>query len=123
MLAHRLNQRREDLGMSCAVLAQVTGLSLRTVQRVLSGDEHDPGIRTVTALAQAMGISLELRDEVDLNTFRLRRAQRKADQLVGMVRATSALEAQAVHGDAAKALHDRTVRDLLAGSNRKLWAD
>jgi transcriptional regulator with XRE-family HTH domain len=119
----RLNERRQDLGMSCAALAKATGLSLRTVQRVLSGEEKDPGFRTVSALAEALGASLRLQAEADLNTLRRDQAERKAERIVALVKGTSALEGQAVDGETEKALRERTVRDLLAGSNRKLWAE
>jgi transcriptional regulator with XRE-family HTH domain len=122
-LSQRLNERREDLGMTCAVLAERTGLSLRTVQRVLSGDEKDPGFATVTAIAKALGVSLCFAEEQDINTLRLRQAERKAERLVSLVRGTSALEAQPVHKEMAKTLRDRTVKELLSGSSRKLWAE
>ena len=122
-ISERLNERREDLGMSCSVLASATGLNLRTVQRVLSGKEQDPGVGTVAKLAEALGVSVHLHDDADLNTIRRKQAERKADFLVALVKGTSALEAQAVNGEAARTLRERTVRDLLSGSNRKLWAD
>jgi transcriptional regulator with XRE-family HTH domain len=122
-ISDRLNQRRQDLGMSCAALAKATGFSLRTVQRVLSGEETDPGFQTVTALAEALGVSLRLQTETDVNTLRRRQAERKAERLVALVKGTSALEAQAVDDETELALRERTVRDLLSGSNRKLWAD
>src|SRR5258705_12216991 len=109
-ISDRLNQRRQDLGMSCAALAKVTGLSLRTVQRVLSGEETDPGFQTVTALSEALGVSLRLHTETDLNTLRRRQAERKAERLVALVKGTSALEAQAVEGATGRALRARTDR-------------
>ena len=122
-LSQRLNERREDLGMSCAVLSRLTGLSLRTVQRVLSGTEIDPGFATVAAIAKALGASLRLDEEQDINAVRLRQAERKAERLVSLVRGTSALEAQPVDKETAKSFRDRTVKELLSGSNRKLWAE
>ena len=118
----RFNQRRQQLGLSCAQLGQRTGLSLRTIQRVLSGKEADPGFATVTLLAKALGVALRL-DEEDINTLRLRQATEKADRLVALVQGTSALEEQGLSATTLQDLRQRTVRDLLAGSNRKLWSD
>jgi transcriptional regulator with XRE-family HTH domain len=117
-----LNQRRRDLGLSCAAVAKRAGLGLRTVQRVLSGEEADPGFRTVCLIAEVLGAAFTLEKE-DLNTVRRRQAERKAAKLLSMVQGTSALEAQAFDKDAAVALKERTVRDLLSGSPRKLWAE
>lgn len=119
----RLNQRRRDLGMTCIAVAERSGLSLRTVQRVLGGREQDPGFATVAAIARVLGVALDLNEVQDLNTLRLQQAQRKAERLVSLVRGTSALEAQPVGHDAAKTLRDRTVKELLSGSSRRLWAE
>jgi len=122
-IAERLNGRRQDLGMTCAAVAQRSGLSLRSVQRVLSGEENDPGFATVDAIARVLGVSLRLKEEQDINTLRRRQAERKAERLVSLVRGTSALEAQPVRDDTARTLRDRTVKELLSGSSRKLWAE
>jgi transcriptional regulator with XRE-family HTH domain len=118
----RLNARRQLLGMSCAALAQQSGLSLRTIQRVLSGHEADPGFSTVLTIARVLSVTIQLAEQ-DVNESRLQQAQRGAEKVLALVQGTCALEAQAVDSAALKALRDRTVRDLLSGSNRKLWAE
>ena len=116
----QLELRRQDLGMTCASLARRTGLGLRTVQRVLSGAESDAQFSTVAKLANALGMIMRF-ESVDLNEVRRRAAEMKAAQLVDMVQGTMALEAQAVGNEAVLRMRERTVRDLLAGSNQKLW--
>ena len=118
----RLNQRRKELGVTFALLAQWTGLSLRTVQRVLSGEETDPGFRTVASIAEALGVSLRF-DADDAEAFRRKRAEQKAERVLALVQGTSALEAQALSEEAKRHIKERTVHELLAGSPRKLWAD
>jgi hypothetical protein len=93
------------------------------VQRVLSGGEKDPGFATVMAIADALGVSLRLDEDQDINAVRLRQAERKAERLLSLVRGTSALEAQPVDPQTAKTLRERTVKELLSGSSRKLWAE
>ena len=117
-----LNQRRKDLGLTCSAVAKRTGLSLRTVQRVFAGEEIDPGIGTISRIAEVLGTSITLQSQ-DLNEVRRLQAERKAAKLLSMVQGTSALEAQALDDEAVVALKERTVRDLLAGSARKLWDD
>ena len=121
-LSRRFDRRRQDLGLSCAALAHRTGLSLRTVQRVLSGNEKDPGFSTVASLANALGVSMRF-DEDDLHEVRRKQAERKAERIVALVQGTSALEAQALSQQSMRDLKERTVHELLAGSSRKLWAE
>ena len=121
-LATALNQRRRDLGLSCAIVATRAGLGLRTVQRVLSGKEADAGLRTLCLIADVLGASVTLAME-DLNDVRRRQAERKSEKLISIVQGTSALETQTLDHENAVALKERLVRDLLAGSARKLWAE
>ena len=122
-LSTRLNARREALGLSCAALASRTGLSLRTVQRVMSGEEQDPGFGTVTKLADALGVSLRIDEGDDVEAFRRKQAERKAERMLTLVQGTSALEAQALDKKTLRQLKQRTVHELLAGSPRRLWAE
>jgi len=114
--------RRKRLGLSCSALAGRTGLSLRTVQRVLSGKEMDPGFSTVAALAGELGVAVRF-EEDDVHALRRQQAEKKADRILAMVQGTSALESQAVSQETMRDLRERTINELLAGSNRKLWAD
>ena len=122
-LSSRLNERRERLGISCAVLASRTGVSLRSIQRILSGEETNPGFSTVASLAQELGIGVRFDDEVDIRTIRRRQAERKAERILAIVQGSSALEAQAVSRGTMHDLREKTINELLAGPPRKLWAD
>jgi transcriptional regulator with XRE-family HTH domain len=119
-MALQLDHRRRDLGMTRSALARQAGVGLRTVQRILSGSENSADFLTVARIANVLGMSFKF-DCSDLNEVRRRQAERKAAQLVGMVQGTMALEAQGVEDDSLRQMKERTVRDLLAGSNRKLW--
>ena len=102
-IVSKLNQQRTDLGLSCAAVAQRTGLALRTVQRVLSGQEQNPGFANVVAIAEALGVSIQLVSE-DMNVMRQRQAERKAEKLMAMVQGTSGLEAQGLDAGALAAM-------------------
>jgi transcriptional regulator with XRE-family HTH domain len=121
-LTNRLNKRRKRLGLSCAALAARTGLSLRTVQRVLSGKEADPGFATIVSLAQALGVEMRF-DEEDANVVRHRQAERKAALLVALVQGNSALESQGLPAAGVRGLRQRTVHELFSGPARKLWEE
>lgn len=121
-LASRLNERREALGLSCAALAQRTGLSLRTVQRALSGNGSDPSFSTIASLAEGLGVGVRF-EEMDADVMRRRQASEKAERLVALVQGTAALESQGLSAAALRDLRNRMIHDLLAGSNHKLWAE
>jgi transcriptional regulator with XRE-family HTH domain len=122
-MSKRLNDRRERLGISCSVLAKRTGISLRSVQRILSGEETNPGFSTVASLAGELGVGIRFNDDVDVRTIRRRQAERKAERLVAIVQGSSALEAQSLSRETMRDLREKTISELLAGSDRKLWAD
>jgi transcriptional regulator with XRE-family HTH domain len=121
-LTIHLDERRKRLGLSCAVLAARTGLSLRTVQRILGGKESDPGFATISSLAEAVGVKVRF-DEEDTDTIRHRQAERKARCLVALVQGSAALESQGLRPADIRNLRKRTVHELLAGPSRKLWAE
>jgi transcriptional regulator with XRE-family HTH domain len=122
-MSKRFNERRERLGISCAVLAKRTGMSLRSVQRILSGEETNPGFSTVTSLARELGVGVRFEEEVDVRTIRRRQAERKAERILAIVQGSSALEAQAMARETIRDLREKTINELLAGSDRRLWAD
>jgi transcriptional regulator with XRE-family HTH domain len=116
-----LNNRRKELGMSFAALADRSGVPLPTVQRILYGSEQRPDFFKVAAIAKALGITLTM-TMIPAQEFRRQQAEHKAHQLVSMTQATSALEAQAVP-EIVPDLTARTVSELLAGSRFELWND
>jgi transcriptional regulator with XRE-family HTH domain len=108
--------------MAMGALARKSGLSLRTVARILSGAHANASWANVTALADALGVAVELRAVADAEDLREQQARQKAEHLVRMVQGTSALEGQAVDAENLAQMKRRTVHELLAGSDRKLWA-
>lgn len=115
-------QRRKALGLSSAAVARRAQVSLRTVQRIMSGDGSNATLSTLTRIADVLGIELAVKS-LDLNEVRRRQAEAKARQLVGLIQGTMGLEASALDAASLDDLRDKTVRDLLRGSNRRLWED
>ena len=115
-----LDQRRVTLGMSRSELARRAHLGLRTVQRILSGEDACAEFATVLAIANVVGATLRV-DGEDPNHMRLRQAQRKAEKLTSMLQGTSGLESQALDKQSLEPIKQQMVRDLLAGSSRNLW--
>ncbi len=147
----KLKCRRRKLGLSESALAERSGVSLPTIQRILTGHsaERYPGfgrwerrretqrilagqspaasIENAVAIAQAMGmqwdgVQMDVVPMVPAQEVLEQQAQMKAERLVGMVQGTSALEAQAVSPWHLGLMIQKTVQELLAGSRRRLWA-
>jgi len=128
-LPQLLERRRHELGMSKATLAERAGLSLATVNRILSGREKRFTLQNIETIARALevvvqvGASLAFDEVGDSFDVRKRQADKKAERLVGMVQGTMGLESQAVGQSELDQMVKQTSCELLAGSPRKLWDD
>jgi transcriptional regulator with XRE-family HTH domain len=118
-----LERRRRDLGMTYATVAARSGVSLPTVQRILSGDHPNCTFANVTAIAQALDTSIKFQSQIPADELREKQAAKRARQLVGLVQGTSGLEGQAIDQNTFEKMIRQTVHELLAGSKRKLWAE
>lgn len=119
-LASRLAERREQLGMTFPALSQRAGLPVPTVKRILAGAVAQASFDKVAATAEALGMPLVV-DSIEPDEFREQAALEKAERTARLVQGTIALEAQAVDRAAYQDLIDRSTRDILRGSARKLW--
>ena len=115
-----LDDRRAALGMSYADLARRSGVSLMTVRRILGGAGGT--IANVDALAESLGVRIELVPIESEQQVKLKQAREKARKLVALVQGTSALEAQAVGDQAIDDMIEQTTHELMAGSSRRVWA-
>ncbi|MGD0516338.1 MAG: helix-turn-helix domain-containing protein [Thermoguttaceae bacterium] len=124
-----LDKRRKRLGMSRAILAMRSQVSQPTVTRILTGKESAPRLPNVQAIAAALGVSLiiganlRVEEDLDVNEFRRRQALKKARRLNSMIQGTMGLESQAVDAHTLDEMLNRTVKDLLVGSRRRLWEE
>lgn len=108
--------------MSCQLLAERSGVSLPTVQRILRDGEEHTTFANLKAVAKALGMNFELRDTCDEHDFAEQQALMKAEAIASMVQGTSALESQAVDRDSYRQMVKQTVHELMAGSRRRLWS-
>ena len=116
-----LERRRRKLGMSRSALAERSGVSLATVNRVLGGNLGNASFGNVTSIASALGMSLKWKAPTALRFKRLQ-AKKKAQKLASLVQGTSALEGQAVNARVKEEIADEIECQLLAGPKRKLWS-
>jgi len=120
-LSQTLDDRRRRLRMTFPALAERSGVSEPTVKRVLAGHAAEASFQNVAAIAEALGVPL-LAQPIDIEDFREQAAREKAERVARLVQGTSALEAQAVDQAQYRKLVERSMRDLLSGSPRRLWA-
>jgi transcriptional regulator with XRE-family HTH domain len=108
--------------MSLSTLAGRSGISLPTVNRILSGRHANPAFAHVAAIADTLGIELTAVAKDNSEQRRRKQARTKARQLVGLVQGSSALEGQAVEQKDLESMIAQTTEKLLR-SKRKLWAE
>lgn len=118
-----LESRRQELGLSQSVLAERCGVSLPTVQRILAGQGEAASLKNITAIARALGMELKAVPRVPAQKLLEQQAGKKAEQLVGLVQGSSALESQGLTREEIDHLIQKTAHELLAGSRRRLWAE
>ena len=117
--------RRKALRMSRPALARRSGVSLPTVNRILSGKCETPTLPILRSLAEALGMefSIVLRPIGKPEVFAQRQARLVAKKVVRQVQGTSGLEGQAVNSHVLRQLERRTEHELLSGSRLRLWGD
>ena len=119
--AERLQNRRKMLGIGFQGLASRSGVSIPTVKRIFGGQIAEASFGNIAAIAEALGLSLEL-GESSVDALCRQQARKKAMQVARLVQGTSALESQAVGKDTYKRIVEKSFREILAGPKRKLWA-
>ena len=115
-----LQNRRRQLEIPYKILAERAGIAMVTVQRALSGSA---GVRldTLLAIAENLGLDLDVQPSRKVNEMREEQAQKKARRLVGMAQGMAGLECQGVSSEILKQTEDNIVHELLSGSNIRLW--
>ena len=121
-IINQLEQRRQELKMSRAILAQRSGVSLPTVNRILSGKHMSASFDNVLALADQLNMEIQAVERGRSHDVRQQQAEQKAKYLVSLVQGTSALEGQGLDEQELKELVDETAKELFL-TERKLWAE
>lgn len=118
----QLEKRRRELRMPRATLAKRCGVSLATVNRILSGQHKGATFENVLVIAEALGMEIKTVRHGTSSEIREQQATRKARNLVRIVQGTSALEGQGLDQEELEEMIERTSKELFL-SKRKLWAE
>lgn len=120
-LITKIKQRRTELNISLENLAILSGLGYRTVTRLLAGD--DVKLSSVEQITKVLGLDFAGNEEVDIQTLREQRAEKKALYIVGLVQDTMSLEKQGLEKEAIDDLLKKTKEQFLTGEHKdKLWS-
>lgn len=118
----RLNHKRQQLGISHARLAEMSGVSLLTVQRFFSQENENISFATICKMADVLGVDIVARETMSTQKMLERRAREKARELANVVQGTSALEAQGLNAAALNEIENGIFYTLMNGSRRALWS-
>ena len=120
-LLHKIQTRKEQIGITHDNISQLSHLGYRTVTRFFSGD--DVKISTVEKITNVLGLDFAGNEIINIDTLRDKRASEKALYIISLVQDTSALEMQGLENDNLNLLLQETKEQFLTGEYKNnLWA-
>jgi len=119
-LIKKIEIRKKVLGISIENLAKLSHSSIRTVNRLLAGE--DVKLSTVEKITNILGLDFAGNETIPLKELEKRRAKQKAIFMASLVQGTSALEMQGLEKNTLDKMIHKFEKEFLTGKNRKqLW--
>ncbi len=103
-LVNKIIERKNQLGITVENLAKLSGVGVRTINRLLKND--DVKLSTIERVTNLLGLDFAGNEVVPLPELKKQRAHKKALFLASLVQSTSALEMQG--------LEERSVNNIIA---------
>jgi hypothetical protein len=120
-LLKKVQERKEQIGITHDNISQLSHLGYRTVTRFFSGD--DVKLSTVEKITNLLGLDFAGNETISTDTLKDKRASEKALYIVSLVQDTSALEMQGLENDDINILFEETKEQFLTGDYKNnLWA-
>ena len=116
-----LERRRHELGLSYQQLETRTGVSARTIQRLLGGRSTNARIATLVAIADVLGAQVGLVRKRTVNAILEDQARTMAGKLTRTSQASAAIEGLAAEPATLKKVKRDIRRRLLSGPRARLW--
>ena len=119
-LVKQIIARKQQLGITVENLAKLSGVGVRTVNRLLKNE--DVKLSTVEAVTTVLGLDFAGNEQVSLEALQKQRAKEKAFYLVSIVQGISALEKQGLEEEGIKQIVAMYEKEFLHGSYKDtLW--
>ena len=119
-LIHQIIARKEQLNITVNNLALLSGVSIRTVHRLLNNE--DVKLSTIEHVTNFLGLDFAGNEQVSLDALKKQRAHEKALFLASIVQGTSALEMQGLEDATLNTIIASYEKELLNGSyQHTLW--
>jgi len=119
-LIKQIIARKEQLHITIENLAKLSGLGIRTVNRVLANE--DVKLSTVESITNFLGLDFAGNEIVPLNELKKQRAKQKAIFMASLVQSTSALEMQGLDENSVNNIISMYEKEFLNGNYQDtLW--
>ncbi len=119
-LINQIIARKKQLNISVENLAKLSGVGVRTVNRLLKNE--DVKLSTIENVTSFLGLDFAGNEQVSLSVLKKQRAHEKALFLASIVQGTSALEMQGLEDDSLNNIISMYEKEFLSGSYQDtLW--
>ena len=119
-LINHIITRKEQLGITVENLARLSGVGVRTINRLLKNE--DVKLSTIEHVTNFLGLDFAGNEQLSLNQLKKQRAHEKALFLASIVQGTSALEMQGLEDDNLNTIIASYEKEFLSGSYQDtLW--
>ncbi len=119
-LINQIITRKEQLGITVENLARLSGVGVRTINRLLKNE--DVKLSTVEHVTNFLGLDFAGNEQMSLDILKKQRAHKKALFLASIVQGTSALEMQGLEDDSLNSIIASYEKEFLSGSYKDtLW--
>lgn len=119
-LINKIIERKKQLHITVENLAKLSGVSVRTMNRVLKNE--DVKLSTIESITNFLGLDFAGNEQLSLIALKKRRAREKALFLASVVQGTSALEMQGLEDESLKKIIASYETAFLSGDYQDaLW--
>ena len=119
-LINQIIARKEQLCITVENLAQLSGSSIKTINRLLKNKDIEPS--AIEAVTNVLGLDFAGNEQISLEELQKRRAKQKALYLASIVQGTSALEMQGLDTDSINKIIAMYENEFLYGNcKHTLW--
>ena len=119
-LIKQIIARKEKLNITIENLAKLSGLGVRTINRVLANE--DVKLSTIESITNLLGLDFAGNEIVPLEELKKQRAKQKAIFMASLVQSTSALEMQGLDNDNINNIISMYEKEFLNGEYQNtLW--